>query len=82
MFKIYQFTPNHIVCFNNIYCAITAFLKDVTLTIEAQCCEWHGVTVWPVRFVQYESEYPLDEHFKTFDAHFQVSHLIFFFQVS
>ena len=58
---------------------MAAISDDVTDTIEAQCREWHGVKVWPVLFVRYESANPLDEHFKTFDAHLPVSHSNFLY---
>ena len=53
--------------------------NDLAHTIDTQCHEWHGIKVWPVLFVRYESANPLEEHFKTFDAHLLVSHSIFFY---
>ena len=58
---------------------MAALSKDVTNTIDAQCREWNGVKIWPVRFVRYESANPIDEHFKTFDAHLPVLHSIFLY---
>ena len=65
-FKIFQFTPIPTVPFNNLDFAMAAISNDLTDTIEAQCREWHGVKVWPILFVRYESANPLDETFKTF----------------
>ena len=48
-------------------------------TIEAQCRDCHGVTVWPILFVRYESANPLDKNLKTFDAYLPVSHSIFLY---
>ena len=78
-FKIFQFTPIPTVPFNNLDRAMAALSNDVTDTIEAQCREWHGVKVWPVLFVKYEFANPLDDHFKSFDAHLPVSHSIFLY---
>ena len=78
-FKIFQFTPISTVHYNDLDRAMAALSKDLTNTIEEQCREWHGVKVWPVLFVRYESANPLDEHFKTFDAHLPVSHSIFLY---
>ena len=78
-FKIYQFTPIPTIPFNDLDRAMAALSNDLTNTIEAQCHEWHGVKVWPVLFVRYESANPLDEYFKTFDAHLQVFHLLFLY---
>ena len=58
---------------------MAALSNDLTNTFETPCREWHGVKVWPVLFVRYESVNPLDEHFKTFDAHLPVSHSIFLY---
>ena len=58
---------------------MVALHDDVTPTIETLCQEWHGIKVWPVRFVRYESANPLDEHFKNFDAHLPVAHSIFLY---
>ena len=58
---------------------MAALFTDVTFTIEEQCREWHGVKVWPVLCVRYESANPLDEYFKTFDAHLPVPHSIFLY---
>ena len=58
---------------------MAALPNDLTNTIEVQCCDWHGVKVWPVLFVRYEFANPLDEHFKTFDAHLPVLHSIFLY---
>ena len=77
-FKIFQFTPIPTVPYNDLDRAMAALINDVTDTIEAQCRDWHGVKVWPVLFVRYESANPLDEQFKTFDAYLPVSHSIFF----
>ena len=78
-FKIFQFTPISTVSFNDLDLAMAALSNDVSGTIEAQCRDWHGVKVWPILFVRYESANPLDEHFKTFDAHLPVSHSIFLY---
>ena len=67
-FKIFKFIPIFTVPFNDLDCAMAALSNDVTDTIDAQCREWHGVKVWPILFVRYESANPLDEHFKTFDV--------------
>ena len=76
-FKIFQFKPITTVSVNDLDRAMAALSNDVTHTIEEQWREWHGVKVWPVRFVRYESANPLDEHYKIFDAHLPVSHSIF-----
>ena len=78
-FKICQFTPITTVSVNDLDRAMAALSNDVTHTIEEQCREWHGVKVWPVLFVRYESANPLDEHYKIFDAHLPVSHSIFLY---
>ena len=72
-YKNFQFTPIPTVSFNDLDCAMTALPIDLFNTIEAQCRDWHGVKVWFVIFVRYESANPLDEHFNTFDAHLPVS---------
>ena len=58
---------------------MAALSNEVSDTIEAQCHDWHGVKVWSVLFVRYESSNPLDEPFKTFDAYLPVSYLIFLY---
>ena len=78
-FQIFQFTPIPTVPYNELDFAMAALSNDLTNTIEAQCRDWHGVKVWPVLFVRYESANPLDEHFKSFDAYLPVSHSIFLY---
>ena len=78
-FNIFQFTPIPTVPFNDLYFAMAALSNDVTETIEAQCTEWHGVKVWRVLYVRYESANPLEEHSKTFDAHLPAPHSIFLY---
>ena len=58
---------------------MAALSNDLTNTIEVQCRDWHGVKVWPVLFVRYESANSIDEHFKIFDAHLPVLHSIFLY---
>ena len=78
-FKIFQFTPISTISFNDLDLAMAALSNDLSDTIEAQCRDWHGVKVWVILFVRYESANPLDEYFKTFDAHLPVSHSIFLY---
>ena len=54
-----------------------ALHDDVTPSIVELCREWQGIKVWPVLYVRYESANPLDDPFKTFDAHIPVAHSIF-----
>ena len=56
---------------------MVAVYADVTPVIENLCQVWHGIKVWPLLFVRYESANPLDEHFKNFDAHLPIAHSIF-----
>ena len=58
---------------------MAALSDDVIDTIETECREWHGVKVWPVLFVRYESANPLKDYFKIFNAHLPVSHSIFLY---
>ena len=78
-FKIFQFTPIPIVYLNDLDLAKVALSNDVSDTIEAQSRDWHGVKVWPVLFVRYESANFFEEQFKTFDAYLPVSHSIFIY---
>ena len=76
-FKILQFNPTETAPINDLDRAMVALHDDLTPTIETLCQEWHGIKVWPVLFVLYESANPLDEHFKNFDAHLTVAYFIF-----
>ena len=78
-FKIIQFKPIPNAPIHDLDSAMDALWADVLPTIKSLCREWHGVKVWPVLFVRYESANPLDDAFKSFDAYLPVAHSIFLY---
>lgn len=78
-FKIMQFIPIRTAPVHDFDRAMQAMYDDVLPSISSSCQERHGIKVWPVFYVCYESANPLDEQFKSFDAHLPVSHSNFFY---
>ena len=76
-FKIYHVKPIPTATINDLDFAMAALPNDLISTINTLCRLWHGIKVWPVLFVRYESGNPLDESFKMFNAHLPVAHTIF-----
>ena len=56
-----------------------ALWSDILPTIKSLCLEWYGFKVWPVLLFRYESANPLDDAFKSFDAHLPVFHSVFLY---
>ena len=76
-FKIYPCNPIATAIINDLNCAMAALSNDLISTITTLCRIWHGIKVWPVLYVRYESANPLDENFKIFNAYLPVAHTIF-----
>ena len=54
-FRTLQFSPKDSAPIYDLDRAMQALYHDATPSIETLCREWHGIKVWPVLYVRYES---------------------------